>query len=70
MASPIIDFFTSTSLSTQPQSGYNPVFNREGIDTRNFRRKTERYYKHTQHGQYKRKYIKTLGSAGRFCKFK
>ena len=65
-----VDHFVSTSLSTNPQNGYNPVFDRNGIDTRNFRRKSDRYYKKTNPAQYKRKYVKTLGSSGRFSSFR
>lgn len=61
-----VDFEVSTTLSTQPQKGYNPIFNREGIDTRNFNRKTERYYKYSSPQGYNKKYVKTLGTRGRF----
>ena len=65
-----VDFEVSTSLSVKPQKGYNPIFNREGIDTRNYKRKTERYYKFSTLQGYKQKYVKTLGSSGRFTALK
>lgn len=60
----------STTLSVNPQKGYNPIFNREGIDTRNYKRKNERYYKYSTPAGYHKKYIQTLGSAGRFSTMK
>ena len=60
----------STTLSVKPQEGYNPIFNREGIDTRNFGRKNERFYKYSTPYGYKKGYVKTLGSAGRFSQMK
>lgn len=65
-----VKYEVSTTLSVNPQSGYNPTFNREGIDTRNFGRKSERYYKYSTPQGYRRKYVHTLGSAGRFSAFK
>lgn len=65
-----VDHEVSTSLSVKPQRGYNPIFNREGIDTRNYKRKTERYYKYSQPQKYARQYVKTLGSSGRFSPMK
>ena len=60
----------STTLSVQPQIGYNPVFNREGIDTRHFQRKNERFYKFSDPASYNKQYIHSLGSAGRFSVMK
>ena len=60
----------STTLSVRPQEGYNPIFNREGVDTRHFKRKNERYYKFSSPQRYKNKYVHTLGSAGRFSNMK
>lgn len=60
----------STTLSVRPQEGYNPIFNREGMDTRNFGRKSERFYKYSTPYGYKKKYPKTLGSSGRYSKMK
>ncbi len=65
-----VRFEVSTSLSVKPQKGYNPIFDRQGIDTRHFRRKNERYYKFTTLEEYKKKYAKTLGSHGRFSALK
>lgn len=65
-----VDFEVSTTLSHQPQKGYNPVFHRGGIDTRNFKRKSEQYYKFSTPQKYTRKYVKTLGSSGRFSSLK
>lgn len=65
-----VDHEVSTTLSVRPQEGYNPVFNREGIDTRNYKRKNERFYKFSTPNGYKKKYVNTLGSSGRFSKMK
>ena len=65
-----VDHQVSTTLSVKPQEGYNPIFNREGIDTRHFKRKNERFYKYNQPSNYKKNYPKTLGSSGRFSNFK
>ena len=64
-----VDHFVSTTLSVDPQIGYNPVFNREGIDSRNYNRKQERYYKYSKPIHYKMNYVKTLGSSGRYSGF-
>jgi len=38
-------FLVSTSLQTNPQQGYNPIFERQGINTRHYNRKPDSFYK-------------------------
>lgn len=61
------NILTSTTVGPNPQRGYNPIFDRVGINTRDFRRKNEYWYKKQKHAL---NIENTMGSHGRFTKMR
>lgn len=57
-------FLTSTTVSSNPQMGYNPVMDRYGINSRNYGRKDDNYYKTAKITDFE----KYLGPHGRYTK--
>ena len=57
-------FLTSTTVSSNPQGGYNPVMDRYGVNSRNYNRKDDNHYKFSKVTDFE----KFVGPHGRYTK--